>query len=84
MEMGVGVAPITVKKLTVNNMAAALTKLTSDEKMREKAADLGKHIREQDGVARAVDFFHKQLRRFPMKTEHAVNKEEITVSSLTL
>jgi UDP:flavonoid glycosyltransferase YjiC (YdhE family) len=42
VEMGVGVAPITVKKLTVTNMAAALVKLTSDEKMRDKAADLGK------------------------------------------
>ncbi len=67
--MGVGVAPLTVKKLHVDNFSAALVKLTTDPQLRAKAADLGKHIREQDGVARAVDFFHKQLQRFPGKKE---------------
>lgn len=53
-ELGVGPDPIPQKKLTAENLAAAIRRAVSDEGMRSSAAALGEKIRAEDGVANAV------------------------------
>ena len=52
--LGVGVAPIPVKALTVDNLTAAITRLTADAEMRSRAAALGDKLRQEDGLGAAV------------------------------
>ncbi|HSG45608.1 MAG TPA: glycosyltransferase, partial [Anaerolineales bacterium] len=54
-ELGVGPQPIPRKKLTAEQLAAAITIATTDQNMRARAATLGKRIRAEDGVARAIE-----------------------------
>jgi sterol 3beta-glucosyltransferase len=64
--LGVGPRPIPRRRLTAAALAAALRVATTDAAMRSRAADLGALIREEDGVARAVEVFGAladQLRR---------------------
>ena len=60
-ELGVGPAPIPRRKLTVDGLAEAIRIAASDERMRRSAAALGKQIRSEDGVARAVDAFERRV-----------------------
>ncbi len=53
-DLGAGPAPIPRKKLTVDRLAAALRQAVSDPAMRQRAVELGRAIRAEDGVARAV------------------------------
>jgi sterol 3beta-glucosyltransferase len=53
--LGVGPQPIYGKRLTAENLAAAIEAATSDEALRRRAAVLGARIRAEDGVARAVE-----------------------------
>jgi sterol 3beta-glucosyltransferase len=53
-DLGVGPAPISVKKLTVDSMTAALREMTGNPAMRHKAEAVGAKIRAEDGVANAV------------------------------
>lgn len=55
--LGVGPAPIPRARLTQERLADALRRTVEDEAMCERAAALGARIREEDGVARAVDIF---------------------------
>ncbi len=59
-ELGAGPRPIPAKGLTEEALANAI-RLTSDEEMRRRAAALGERIREEDGVARAVEAIHHHL-----------------------
>ena len=59
--LGVGASPVPGKKLTVETLAAAIRTATSDEAMKARAAALGEKIRAEDGVARAVEVFHRYL-----------------------
>jgi sterol 3beta-glucosyltransferase len=54
-ELGAGPKPIPQKKLTVENLAAAITAAVSDPGMAARAAELSTSIRGEDGVARAVE-----------------------------
>ena len=54
-ELGVGPPPIPRRKLTAERLAAAITTATTDKNMRARAAALGKRIRAEDGVARAIE-----------------------------
>ncbi len=56
--LGVGPRPIPRSKLTTERLAAALGE-TKDIGMRERARALGEKIRAEDGVARAVEAFHR-------------------------
>jgi hypothetical protein len=49
---------ITVDDMTVENFAAALTQMATDEIMRKVAVTLGEHIRSQNGPERAVQLIH--------------------------
>jgi sterol 3beta-glucosyltransferase len=53
-ELGVGPAPISRKKLTVERLARAIETAVGDPGMRQRAADLGSVIRAEDGIAHAV------------------------------
>jgi hypothetical protein len=54
-ELGVGPAPIPLRKLTVDRLSQALQTVVNDPIMRQSAADLGSNIRAEDGVASAVE-----------------------------
>ena len=54
-KLGVGPSPIPRRKLTVDNLAQAITIATSNKQIAVNAAALGSRIRAEDGVARAVD-----------------------------
>lgn len=58
---GVGTAPIPRKKLTADNLAAAITEATSNPAMRERAAELGAKIQQEEGLAEAVNTVQRFL-----------------------
>jgi sterol 3beta-glucosyltransferase len=62
--LGVGPRPIPRNRLTVKRLASALRVAVEDEGLRKRAAELGRAIREEDGVAQAVKIIH---RHFGMK-----------------
>jgi UDP:flavonoid glycosyltransferase YjiC (YdhE family) len=53
-ELGVGPEPIPRRRLTRARLADALRVSVADRGMRERAAALGKRLREEDGVGEAV------------------------------
>jgi len=60
-ELGVGPKPIPRKRLSQERLAAAIHTAASDESMRRRAHALGECIRTENGVARAVEVFHRCL-----------------------
>jgi sterol 3beta-glucosyltransferase len=52
--LGVGPKPIPRKQLTAARLAHAIQTTVTDQAMRQRAADLGKKIRAEDGIANAV------------------------------
>ncbi len=62
-ELGVGTAPISRQNLTSDRLAHMIRALTSDASAREKAAELGRNIRAEDGVGNAVRTFQQLLSR---------------------
>jgi UDP:flavonoid glycosyltransferase YjiC (YdhE family) len=58
-KLGVGPRPIPHKQLTAERLAEAIRSAVGDEAMRSRAARLGEAIRAEDGVARAVEAFHR-------------------------
>jgi UDP:flavonoid glycosyltransferase YjiC (YdhE family) len=60
-ELGAGVGPIARRKLTTRRLVEALTLVIGDQRVRQRAAALGQHIRAEDGVANAVNAIHSQL-----------------------
>ena len=59
--LGVGPSPIPQWKLTSKSLAEAIKTAVSDHGMRQSAAELGKKIRVEDGVGRAVAFIQYKL-----------------------
>jgi sterol 3beta-glucosyltransferase len=53
-KLGVGIAPIPRKQLTVENLARAIDRAVTDQWMRQLAANLGTKIQAEDGIANAV------------------------------
>ena len=60
-ELGVGPAPIPRKDITVDKLAHAIEQAITDSQMRERAAVLGAAIRQEDGIAEAVQFIEEKL-----------------------
>jgi sterol 3beta-glucosyltransferase len=67
-ELGVGPRPILRKRLDAENLATALRVATTDAGMRERAAALGKRIRAEDGVARAVATLERHSKQTGVKS----------------
>ncbi|HSN96779.1 MAG TPA: glycosyltransferase [Candidatus Nanopelagicales bacterium] len=60
-ELGVGPAAILRPRLRADNLAAAIREATGDAGMRRRAEELGKRIREEDGVGRAVTLIERPV-----------------------
>lgn len=54
-QLGLGPAPIKRHDLEVARLAARMRRMTTDARMRKRAADLGAIVRSEDGVATAVE-----------------------------
>ncbi|MBC7811226.1 MAG: glycosyltransferase family 1 protein [Burkholderiales bacterium] len=61
-ELGGGPRPISQKRLTADNLAAAIRMTTSDENMKARASALGEHIRAEYGVANAVNAIESYMK----------------------
>jgi UDP:flavonoid glycosyltransferase YjiC (YdhE family) len=61
LRLGVGPRPIPYRQLTVPRLAAALKTALGSPAIRRRAAALGRAIRTEDGVASAVEMFHRFL-----------------------
>ena len=61
-DLGVSPPPLPHKDLSTQALAAAIQVAVSDGAMRQQATSLGKQIRAEDGVAIAVDTFHRYLK----------------------
>lgn len=59
--MGVGPQSIPAKKLSADNLAAAIRAATRDTALKERAAALGAQIRAEDGVGNAVEIIQQHL-----------------------
>jgi sterol 3beta-glucosyltransferase len=60
-ELGVGPKPIPARKLSAERLASALVEATSSAKMRANAEEVGKRIRAEDGVSRAIEVIEAYL-----------------------
>ncbi len=60
-KLGIGTKPIWCKKLTADNYSEALNTAISDEAMQRRAAEYGKKLRDEDGVANAVSIIENYL-----------------------
>jgi sterol 3beta-glucosyltransferase len=60
-ESGAGPTPINIKHLTVKRLVKAIQIMMTDSEMQARAAQIGKQIQSEDGVARAVEAFHQYL-----------------------
>ncbi len=54
-ELGVGSKPIAQKKLTVEKLSVAIREVTENQDIRQNAKALGEKIRNEDGIANAID-----------------------------
>lgn len=57
--LGVGSEPIPQKQLSAEKLAAAIREVSSSATMRQKAAALGEKIRQEDGIATAVEIIER-------------------------
>lgn len=60
-ELGVGTAPIPRKKLTAENLSAAVTETTTNRTIQANVRALGEKIRAEDGLAEAVKWVERFL-----------------------
>src|SRR5207244_4924893 len=59
--LGAGPRPIPRKRLSVEQLAAAIQAATCDEVMCMRSAALGECILKEDGVTQAVEVLHRHL-----------------------
>lgn len=62
-ELGVSPAPIPLKRLSAEALAAAIQEAVGNAAMGERAVAIGAKIRAEDGVGRAVELFHEYMGR---------------------
>jgi sterol 3beta-glucosyltransferase len=63
--LGVGPAPIPIRRLTAETLTRALSIALTDAGVRARAAELGERIRAEDGVGAAVDHLSRLLGEGP-------------------
>ncbi|GAA4705319.1 UDP:flavonoid glycosyltransferase YjiC, YdhE family [Promicromonospora umidemergens] len=66
-DLGVGPEPIRIKKVDADRLTAAIARATTDEALRERSADLGARLRQEDGIGRAAELFTEYLRTAPAR-----------------
>lgn len=62
-ELGVGPRPVPQRRLTAGRLARAIREAVEVWRIRRRAKELGEKIRAEDGVARAVEFIERMLRK---------------------
>jgi len=60
-DMGIGPRPIPRRHLTVERLAAAMTRAVMDEGMRARAAAIGQTIRAENGIGRAIEVIERGM-----------------------
>ena len=60
-ELGVGPAPISRRRLSVDRLAKAISIAVTDGTMTQRAAQLGKKIRNEDGVGQAIAIIERTM-----------------------
>jgi sterol 3beta-glucosyltransferase len=55
--LGVGPHPVPFSELTADLLATAIVKATTDTAMQQRASDLGRQIRDEDGIGTAINLF---------------------------
>ena len=63
--LGAGPAPLPFARLSAHALASAIVSATDDASIRSRAAALGRAIRAEDGVSRAVEALQEALSRPP-------------------
>jgi sterol 3beta-glucosyltransferase len=61
-DLGVGPEPVSIKKVDADRLTAAIAQATTDERMGERAAELGARLRREDGIGRTAELFTEYLR----------------------
>jgi sterol 3beta-glucosyltransferase len=64
--LGAGPPPIPQRKLTADNLAAAIRRTVTDTGMQQRAAALGEKIRAEDGTGQAVSLIEKYAAEKPV------------------
>lgn len=70
---GIGAAPIQLKKLTAQNLSAAIKVLVSNGTIKNNAKDLGEKIRAECGIDTAVRLIEQEV-HIPAGQSHTINK----------
>jgi sterol 3beta-glucosyltransferase len=60
-ELGAGSKPLRQKKLTANQLANAITQVTTDPTIKHKAQQIGEQLRHEDGLSHAVNIIEKLI-----------------------
>jgi sterol 3beta-glucosyltransferase len=60
-ELGVGSPPIPQKQLTAEKLERAIREMMADSQVHQRAEELGKKIRVENGVSQAVEFIRNRL-----------------------
>lgn len=60
-DLGAGVPPLTLKRLTADQLAEAINKVTHEAPYRRNAEILGEKIRQEDGVGNAVEIIERWM-----------------------
>lgn len=60
-DLGVGLPPIALRKLSVAGLAESMIRLATDEGLKTRATELGRRLREEDGLSVAVEWIHSYL-----------------------
>ena len=59
--LGVGPKPIPFRRLSAERLASAITLAASDPPMRQQAAELGRKLQAEDGIAKAIAVIEKKI-----------------------
>jgi UDP:flavonoid glycosyltransferase YjiC (YdhE family) len=60
-DLGVGPKPIPRCKLTIERLADAMTEAVTSSEIRQRAVELGRKIRAEDGIANAIEVIHQVM-----------------------
>jgi len=60
-DLGVGPKPIPRRRLTAEQLADAMTDAVTNPDIRQRAAELGRKIRAEDGIAAAIEVIHQVI-----------------------
>jgi len=60
-DLGVGPKPIPRRKLTIERLADAMTEAVTSPGIRQRATELGRKIRAEDGIVNAIEVIHQVM-----------------------